>query len=248
MELRDRFNRFWPIFVRAHLNPRNRIFHLLGNVWMFGAWITFLVTGNWWWLALAFAGYAPSWIGHLVFEGNLPVTLGSPFVSALCDLKMMGLILTGNVDREVTRLFGSPRPPKNAPVIVSEDDERAYQERMRYVVEMDRPAPPFRDYWRVFLLKHQHPANIALHVFAMLFLYGLIVYVIATQRWHLLLAIPLSQMIGLLAHFTFERSYIDFEDAIFSWRAFSSLNRMLWLVLTGRYGAELARTKSARGD
>jgi hypothetical protein len=78
----------------------------------------------------------------------------------------------------------------------------------------------------------------------MIYLYTLIAYSFYSGRWALLFLIPLSQIAGLIAHATVERSHIDFEDAIFSPRAFSCLNRMMLLCLTGRYGRELARVQA----
>lgn len=96
-------------------------------------------------------------------------------------------------------------------------------------------AHPFTDYWDIFVLKHQHPINIALHIAGILFFYGLLFYVGKSQNLWLLLGLPLTQLLGLMGHFLFERSHIDLQDAIFSWRASSCLGRMLVRVLIGKY-------------
>jgi hypothetical protein len=59
-----------------------------------------------------------------------------------------------------------------------------------------------------------------------------------------LLALPLSQLIGLLGHALFERSHIDRQDAAFSFRASASLNWMFWRVVTGRYFADVRRLRA----
>lgn len=94
---------------------------------------------------------------------------------------------------------------------------------------------PFTDYWDIFVLKHQHPLNIALHIIGIFVFYGLL---IAAWKWHcfwLLLGLPLSQLVGLTGHLLFERSHIDLQDAIFSWRASSCLGRMLVRIAIGKY-------------
>lgn len=247
MSLRERFNEFWPLFISTHLSPWNRRFHLFGNVLMFSSFAVFALTGRWQALAIGFLGYIPSWIGHFLFEGNVPVTLKSPYLSALSDLKMVGLMAAGELEPELERLFGSKNPSPGTPIRVSPDDERRYQEALRYRVNASIPRYPSRDYWEIFLLKHQNPINITVHALAMVYLYLLIGYSIYSGHWALLVLIPLSQIAGLISHAIFERSHIDFEDAIFSVRAFSCLNRMLYLCLTGRYGRELARLQARLG-
>jgi hypothetical protein len=94
---------------------------------------------------------------------------------------------------------------------------------------------PFVDYWDIFVLKHQDVRNISSHFLGVLIIYSILVSVLLTRNFWLLLLLPLSQIIGLLGHFLFERSHIDKKDAIFSWRAVYCLNKMFFRVLTGKY-------------
>ncbi|QIR39736.1 DUF962 domain-containing protein [Tolypothrix sp. PCC 7910] len=94
---------------------------------------------------------------------------------------------------------------------------------------------PFTDYWDIFVLKHQHPINIALHILGICFFYGLLFSAWKLQNLWLLLGLPLTQLIGLTGHFLFERSHIDLQDAVFSWRASYCLGKMLFRVLMGKY-------------
>lgn len=98
---------------------------------------------------------------------------------------------------------------------------------------------PFTDYWDIFVLKHQHPINVALHVVGILFFYGLLFWTWKLQNFWLLLGLPLTQLIGLTGHFLFEQSHIDRQDAVFSWRASSCLGRMLLRIVLGKYGEDI---------
>jgi N-acyl-D-aspartate/D-glutamate deacylase len=109
----------------------------------------------------------------------------------------------------------------------------------RWKISDDIPSHPFSDYWDVFVLKHQHPANVALHVAGIIVFYGLLGAVWYWRNPWILLALPLSQLLGLVGHSLFERSHIDRQDAIFSSRAAWSLGRLLWRVMIGQYGKDV---------
>ena len=236
-KLRHAVNDFWPVFIAAHLHPKTQLMHAVGTIWMFSNFGVFAITGRPLFLLLAFFGYSPSWISHLVFEKNVPPTLRSPLVAGLCELKMVGLMIAGELRPELRRLFGTESPAPGSPCLVSLEDERDYQNAIRYRIRASIPSHPFSDYWKIFLMKHQNPLCVGLHAAAMVYFYALLVYIISSGRYSLLLAIPLTQMIGLASHALFERNHIDFEDAIFSYRAFFCLNRMLALLMVGRYFA-----------
>lgn len=233
--LRRAINDFWPVFIAAHLHPKTQLMHGLGTIWMFSNFGLFAVTGRPLFLLLAFFGYTPSWISHFVFEKNIPPTLRNPLVAGLCELKMVGLMVADELKPELRRLFGTEAPAPGSPCLVSIEDERAYQESIRYRIRAALPTHPFSDYWKIFLMKHQSPICVGLHAAAMIYLYGLLAYTFTSGRYSLLFAVPLTQLIGLASHALFERNHIDFEDAIFSYRAFLCLNRMLALLLVGRY-------------
>jgi hypothetical protein len=97
---------------------------------------------------------------------------------------------------------------------------------------------PFTDYWDIFVLKHQHPLNILLHITGIIFFYGWLFAIWKSQNLWLILGLPLTQLIGLAGHFLFERTHIDLQDAVFSWRASFCLGKMLFMVLSGKYGEE----------
>ncbi len=103
---------------------------------------------------------------------------------------------------------------------------------------------PFTDYWDVFILKHQHPINIALHVIGIGVFYGLLFSAWMFQNPWLLLGLPLTQLTGLAGHFWFERSHVDLQDAIFSWRASFCLGRLLLRVVIGKYGEDIRQRQA----
>ncbi|MEH2263798.1 Mpo1-like protein [Nostoc sp.] len=94
---------------------------------------------------------------------------------------------------------------------------------------------PFTDYWDIFVLKHQHPINITSHILGILFFYTLLFCAWKLHNFSLLLCLPLTQLLGLTGHFLFERSHIDLQDAVFSWRASYCLGKMLIRILMGKY-------------
>lgn len=102
---------------------------------------------------------------------------------------------------------------------------------------------PFRDYWDVFVFKHQSHGNVGLHCLAVLMMYGSGLAVLATRNPWWLLLVPLSQATGLIGHWLFERSHVDIRDVVFSWRASRCLNRMFLSVLVGRYWGEVDRVR-----
>ena len=100
---------------------------------------------------------------------------------------------------------------------------------------------PFRDYWDIFVFKHQHPANVAMHCVAVLMMYATGVALVLTLNPWWLLLVPLSQATGLAGHLLFERSHVDPRDVVFSWRASRCLSRMFISVLRRRYRPEVER-------
>ncbi len=115
--------------------------------------------------------------------------------------------------------------------------------RHRNRINDDLVDHPFEDYWDVFVLKHQHYGNVALHCLAFALMYAFVGWAVLAAEPLLLLLVPVSQLIGILGHVLFERSHVDTRDAVFSWRALWSLHRMFFLVLTGRYAQQVERMR-----
>lgn len=100
---------------------------------------------------------------------------------------------------------------------------------------------PFKEYWEVFVLKHQNNANILMHCIAFVIMYALFGLFVMSQSFWFIFAMPLSQMTGLIGHAYFERSSIDQRDTAFSWRALMCLHKLFYYVLTGQYAKECER-------
>ncbi|XP_062002556.1 uncharacterized protein LOC133720318 [Rosa rugosa] len=99
---------FWAFYMSQHSKPSTRRLHFVGTL----VSIIFLIISalfNWWLLIFVpLSGYGFAWYSHFFVEGNIPATFGHPFWSLLCDYKMFGLMLTGNMDKEIKRLGKRP--------------------------------------------------------------------------------------------------------------------------------------------
>ncbi|MDF1660402.1 MAG: amidohydrolase family protein [Planctomycetota bacterium] len=133
------------------------------------------------------------------------------------------------------------------PVGFTKDQGEAL-ERFRNRLSADLEDHPFTDYWDVFLLKHQNKANVWLHCFAVFLMYLVPALALFTGQLWILLFWPITQSTGLLGHALYESTPIDTRDSIFSWRAYTSLNRMAFLVLINRYDLELSRVRKQLAD
>ena len=99
------FEEFWPLYVGEHKNPVNRALHYAGTTMVIGTVATAAITMNpLWLLATPVVGYTPAWIGHFVFEKNVPATFKHPLWSLAADFKMYGLALRGKMAQEIERV------------------------------------------------------------------------------------------------------------------------------------------------
>ena len=100
---------FWPYYVREHSQPLNRTLHFIGNtnliLWLIVAsskrsfrYLVFAVVSS----------YLFAWVGHFVFERNIPATFRYPILSALGDITMYMKMLDGTMDAEIAKYCGEP--------------------------------------------------------------------------------------------------------------------------------------------
>jgi hypothetical protein len=107
----ESFEDFWPHYVHAHRDPRNRALHYAGTTAVLGTVATAALTFNPGWLLLTpIVGYGPAWLGHFVFEKNRPATFKHPLWSLRGDLKMYFLALRGQMGAELERVCGGDLP------------------------------------------------------------------------------------------------------------------------------------------
>ena len=112
------FEAFWPYYVGEHRSPTCRAVHYVGSVAAPATLLSVLATGSWLALPLVLlAGYGPAWFGHFIIEKNRPATFTYPLWSLRGDFKMLSFAIRGKMADEVTRLYGSVHPSKDAPLL-----------------------------------------------------------------------------------------------------------------------------------
>jgi hypothetical protein len=57
------------------------------------------------------------------------------------------------------------------------------QEKLRYRINNQILDRLFTDYWDIFVLKHQHPINITIHILGIFFFYGLLFHAWKLQNF-----------------------------------------------------------------
>ncbi len=100
----NRFEDFWPHYVREHSHPVNRILHFTGSsLGLICLAMTFVMGSGWLLAAGLILGYGFAWVGHFFIEHNKPATFKYPFWSFCSDWKMWFLMLTFQMELEVRR-------------------------------------------------------------------------------------------------------------------------------------------------
>ncbi len=118
MEIRS-FREFWSYYVGEHRKPACRGLHYLGTTLALGLLTAGILTGRPSLMLLSLVGgYGPAWFSHFFIENNRPATFKYPHWSLRADFRMYRLALSGRMAAEVTRLYGSPNPPPDAPLRV----------------------------------------------------------------------------------------------------------------------------------
>ncbi|XP_061344416.1 uncharacterized protein LOC133290362 [Gastrolobium bilobum] len=99
---------FWVFYMNQHTKPCTRRWHFIGTLFSIILLLCSVLL-SWWFLFLVpFSGYECAIYSHLFVEGNFPSTFRYPFWSVLCNFKMFGFMITGNMDREIKRLGKRP--------------------------------------------------------------------------------------------------------------------------------------------
>jgi hypothetical protein len=117
------YEEFWPVYVRFHAHPVNRLLHLVGTTAAVASLGAFALTGRKRFLAaVPVFGYGLAWVGHFLVEGNRPATFDHPAWSLRGDFEMILRMLNGTMDAEVERHTAppaDPTPPAEEPEIAA---------------------------------------------------------------------------------------------------------------------------------
>ena len=94
----ERFSEFYPFYLAQHEEPGTRRMHFIGISLALTCLLAIFVTGNpAWFFAAILCGYGFAWIGHAVYEKNLPSSFGHPLYSFMADWRMWLDMLMGKV-------------------------------------------------------------------------------------------------------------------------------------------------------
>jgi hypothetical protein len=97
------FEEFWPFYLSQHSKVTTRRYHFVGTSLVFVCLIG-AIFYRWWILLLApVIAYGFAWYSHFFIEGNKPATFGHPFWSLRADFRMFGCMLTGSLERELSK-------------------------------------------------------------------------------------------------------------------------------------------------
>lgn len=98
------FSEFWPFYISEHSRRGTRILHLIGTATGLLCLIYLVAIGKWWLFPLAFVpGYGSAWLAHFLIEKNKPATFQHPLWSFMGDYKMIALMITGRIERELKK-------------------------------------------------------------------------------------------------------------------------------------------------
>jgi hypothetical protein len=98
------FAEFWPFYVHEHSQSGTRLLHLIGTVIGLSVMVYFIATRRWYLFPLGLVpGYAFAWFAHFVIEKNKPATFQYPLWSFMGDYKMIAMMLTGKIGRELEK-------------------------------------------------------------------------------------------------------------------------------------------------
>jgi hypothetical protein len=109
------FDEFFLFYLRQHSHRANRRLHAAGTALGLAIAVAALLLHHPWFALLWVpVGYGFAWVGHLLVERNRPATWGHPWWSFLSDFRMMGLMLTGQLDAWMARADAAARRTQSA--------------------------------------------------------------------------------------------------------------------------------------
>ena len=89
------FKEFYPFYLGEHQNKTCRGLHVIGTTLVLAVLIYSLVTQHYMLLwTLPIIGYGFAWVGHFIFEKNVPATFQYPLYSFMGDFVMWWQVIT----------------------------------------------------------------------------------------------------------------------------------------------------------
>lgn len=96
------FREFWPVYLRAHADPRCRALHYAGSICGIAGALAAAATQHWQPAAAGVvAAYGFAWIGHIFVERNTPLTFRHPLWSVAADYRMFARWVTGRLPADL---------------------------------------------------------------------------------------------------------------------------------------------------
>lgn len=100
----DRYDQFWPIYLREHARPATRYAHYAGTTAGLACLGLALATRRARYLPLGLvAAYGAAWAAHGLIEKNKPATFQHPLWSLASDFRMLWLAVQGRMSGELRR-------------------------------------------------------------------------------------------------------------------------------------------------
>lgn len=92
------FKDFYPFYLSQHTNKTCRLLHVIGSSIIVGLTVYAVLTQQYLLLLLVpVIGYGFAWVGHFVFEKNIPATFTYPVYSFMGDWVMWWQIITRQI-------------------------------------------------------------------------------------------------------------------------------------------------------
>jgi len=98
------FEEFYPFYLEEHSNWTCRLLHIIGTSIVLALVLTAIIHLNPYWLIFVpLSGYGFAWVGHYVFQKNVPATFTYPLWSLKSDFKMYFDVLSGKLSLDSSR-------------------------------------------------------------------------------------------------------------------------------------------------
>jgi hypothetical protein len=101
---------FWPFYLSQHRRPLTQALHVAGSVAaLLCVGLAIAFRSGWFLLGALLAGYGFAWAAHLFVERNRPATFTYPWKSFVSDWRLLWVVVTGRLERELEKHFPPTR-------------------------------------------------------------------------------------------------------------------------------------------